>query len=105
VVSTLHRLSKKELKAAQDSITLFYYFASENKVLQKHLGHVDELFAIAQHYGMPTNYIDFSTEPRIAGYFATHSESNEHGVDACIICVDSHNFSRLMKFAEPILKN
>ncbi|WP_131537574.1 FRG domain-containing protein [Pedobacter nototheniae] len=104
VVSSLHRIPEKDFQLAQDSIMQFYYFVSENKILQKHLDQVDELFAIAQHYGMPTNYIDFTSEPRIAGYFATHSKSNEPGQDACIICVDTQDFSRLMKFAEPILK-
>ena len=34
---------------------------------------VDGSLAIAQHYGLPTHFIDFSTEPYIAGYFASEN--------------------------------
>lgn len=42
----------------------------------------DILALIAQHYGFPTDLIDFTTDVLIAGYFATHGEivSGEIGV-------------------------
>ncbi|WP_175632628.1 FRG domain-containing protein [Pedobacter ghigonis] len=104
VVSSLHRLNETQYLAARDRITMLYHFASENKVLQKHLSKVDELFAIAQHYGLPTNYIDFTTVPEVAGYFATHSAANQPGQQACIICVNSQDFASLVEFAESYFK-
>nr|WP_268939955.1 FRG domain-containing protein [Pseudomonas carnis] len=47
--------------------------------------HVDSLFAVLQHYGFPTNYIDFSTEPAIAGFFASDTQSPPEEPGNCII--------------------
>jgi hypothetical protein len=34
---------------------------------------VDATVAVAQHYGLPTHFIDFTTEPYVAGYFASEN--------------------------------
>jgi FRG domain len=34
---------------------------------------VDGTVAVAQHYGLPTHFIDFTTEPYVAGYFASEN--------------------------------
>jgi hypothetical protein len=34
---------------------------------------VDATLAVAQHYGLPTHFIDFTTEPYVAGYFASEN--------------------------------
>ena len=39
--------------------------------------HVNDCFAIMQHYGIPTHYIDFTTEPSVAGFFAADT-TNPH---------------------------
>ena len=49
---------------------------------------VHEYFAVLQHYGVPTHYLDFSTAPAVAGYFATRGSKTEAGSQGCIICID-----------------
>ncbi|MBV8658804.1 MAG: FRG domain-containing protein [Burkholderiales bacterium] len=50
----------------------------------------DQLFAVLQHYGFPTCYVDFSTEPGVAGFFASDcKEPPAHGTRSAIFCLDT----------------
>lgn len=50
----------------------------------------DQLFAVLQHYGFPTCYIDFSTEPGIAGFFASDcKEAPSPGTLSAIFCLNT----------------
>ncbi|MEY4593147.1 MAG: hypothetical protein RIR18_2042, partial [Pseudomonadota bacterium] len=50
----------------------------------------DQLFAVLQHYGFPTSYIDFSTEPGIAGFFASDfKEQPAPGTLSVIFCLET----------------
>src|SRR5262249_55301609 len=42
--------------------------------------------AVAQHYGVPTHFLDFTTSPRVAVFFATHRppQEAEHGFVLCL---------------------
>lgn len=52
----------------------------------------DALFAVLQHYGFPTCYIDFSTEPGIAGFFAADcKEPPPSGTQSAIFCLNSRD--------------
>lgn len=42
------------------------YFAGETR------GKPEEVFAIAQHHGLPTQFLDWTLDPLIAAYFAAH---------------------------------
>ncbi len=47
------------------------------------------LFAIRQHYGYPTTYVDFTTDPSVAGFFASDtSEQPDEGTVSAILCLD-----------------
>lgn len=50
---------------------------------------VDELEAIMQHYGIPTDYIDFTTEPGIAGFFAADTKTPLPERNSCIYCLNT----------------
>jgi hypothetical protein len=55
----------------------------------------DQLFAVLQHYGFPTCYIDFSTEPGIAGFFASDCrEPPAPGTVSTILCLDTADLRR-----------
>ena len=52
--------------------------------------HSDKLFfrlAVAQHHGLPTRVLDWTTAPRVAAHFATWEEK-DFNKDAAIWCVD-----------------
>jgi hypothetical protein len=41
----------------------------------------DQAIAVAQHYGLATNFIDFTTEPAVAGYFASEGIPQQPGIE------------------------
>lgn len=48
------------------------------------------LFAIRQHYGYPTNYIDFTTDPSVAGFFASDTpQPPDAGTVSAIFCLNT----------------
>jgi len=54
-------------------------------------------YAVMQHYGIPTHYIDFTKNPDVAGFFASYTENPPTDGYACIYCIDSkelENFSK-----------
>ncbi|UDU79095.1 FRG domain-containing protein [Pseudomonas sp. HN2-3] len=64
--------------------------------------HVDSLFAVLQHYGFPTNYIDFSTEPTIAGFFASDTQSPPEEPGNCVIyCLDTSDLKEFYSHLPP----
>jgi hypothetical protein len=50
-------------------------------------GKVHDLYAILQHYGVATNYLDFSTDPAVAAYFACDTPKADAGQVGCIYCL------------------
>lgn len=63
--------------------------------------HVHAFFAILQHYGVPTHYVDFTINPKVAGFFAGVGPDAELGQDGCIIAIDSDDWcERLRSVAE-----
>lgn len=56
----------------------------------------DQLIAIAQHYGFPTDLLDFTYNPKIAGYFATSGDINLTKLGVIFI-VDTELFTKLCK--------
>jgi hypothetical protein len=60
---------------------------------------VDSLFAVLQHYGFPTSYIDFSTEPAIAGFFASDSQSPPQEPGSSVIyCLNTTELKEFYEF-------
>jgi hypothetical protein len=69
----------------------FGHFCANNELLKPYLNS-DEFIAIAQHYGLMTNFIDFTSSPEVAMYFATHDKSCEVGQQSVIICLNRKEF-------------
>jgi hypothetical protein len=90
----LSSLARVQLKDAQWELTLtpkierYNNFLQINRELEQIAADRDAFFAVAQHYGIPTSYIDFSTEPAIAGYFACDTEAPALGEESCIYCLN-----------------
>lgn len=64
---------------------------------------MNALYAILQHYGVPTSYIDFSTEPTVAGFFSADTpKTPTEPTESVIYCLNS---SDLQDFYENEIKN
>lgn len=103
LMSSLHRRGESMFKEMTDRSLLLYHFMHGNPVLKEYVKDIDHFFAVAQHYGFATNHVDFTTDPKVALFFATHSAANVKGERACIICVNRAHFHEMMDFTEPIL--
>lgn len=56
---------------------------------------MNALFAVLQHYGVPTCYIDFSKEPAIAGFFSADSiEPPKEQIESAIYCLNTEDLTR-----------
>lgn len=49
-----------------------------------------------QHYELPTNFIDFTTDPNVAAYFTTLISGREPNEYACIICIDTEEIKNFL---------
>lgn len=59
---------------------------------------LDAIIAVAQHYGMPTPFLDFTTEPEVAAFFASDTGSAPRGKQtACILCLNRAAFEESWK--------
>lgn len=104
VIPTAGRLTKEKFEESKEKLErLFYYINTENS-LKKYSKKIDTFFAIAQHYGIPTNYIDFTTNLDIAFYFATNSNFNKPQQNCVIICLNETVFSEFIEFTKVIYK-
>ena len=86
VIPTIGRLTENKFEEVTEKIKRLYYFFETTSSLEKFKSDIDRFYAIAQHYGIPTSYIDFTTSIDVAAYFATNSKSNKIGED-CVIRV------------------
>jgi hypothetical protein len=91
--TSLARKTPEEREHALKRISRFAAWA--NSAPEMAGAHKHELLAVAQHYSIPTNLLDFTTEPRIAGFFASDNLPDDLGDDesSCIICVNSRDLS------------
>jgi hypothetical protein len=95
VVASFLRQSPTEQNATQEKVDRFFNWVNATKGLQYLADDEDKIVAVAQHYGLPSPFIDFTTNPRIAGFFATDGEDLEIGQECYICCL---NTERLKDF-------
>lgn len=98
VKPTAGRLSDKKIEKSKNQLERIFLFFNQDKTLKKYCKEVDSYFAIAQHYGIPTNYIDFTESVEVAFYFATNSKSNKLGGECSIICLNEKDFEESIEF-------
>lgn len=92
VVSSASRINDNSL--VMEEMQKFYQFCATNELLKPYIDSekFDEFIAIAQHYGLKTNFVDFTSSPEIAMYFATHDKSCEVGQESVIVCLNRNEF-------------
>jgi hypothetical protein len=91
VVSNLNRLNGSERDEAIKKAFVVQHFLNQNSMLSQ-----DETIAALQHYGIPTNFVDFTTDPNVAAYFTTSLSGKEPNEYGCIICIDKEEVKKII---------
>jgi hypothetical protein len=100
--SSFVRMKPEERQLALERLARYEAWFKQTPGLENLAANVDSAIAVAQHYGMPTNFVDFTTEPEIAGFFASEKVNSDTAKDmACIICLDVED---LKEFWQPLAK-
>lgn len=72
VCSTLYRYKEEQFKSASHQVQTIGTWLLKNKIISDCIqGNEDNVFAIAQHYGCPTDLIDITSSLDVAAYFAS----------------------------------
>lgn len=97
LLSSFVRRTSTEQLASKERFAYFWDWLHRLPALASLAADEDAAQAVAQHYGLATNFVDFSTEPKVAAFFATHSPPPPHeGEDrSCIICLNYEELNEL----------
>lgn len=90
MVPTLLRLPDDVRELADERFARFLRWIEGNPDVSAMLPTFQSRYAVAQHYGLPTSLLDVTSDPRIAGFFASHTaRPPAQGTDSCIYCFHS----------------
>jgi hypothetical protein len=83
--STLSRIDTKERELAYERLNNFASWIHSNPELDELITNKDKILTVAQHYGIATSFIDFTSDPEVALFFAT-TNVTKISEEACIYC-------------------
>jgi FRG domain len=86
------RLTDEEEGAASESRSRFLLWILSLPGIPAITCNAEAILAVAQHYGMPTAFLDFSTDLDVAAFFATHDRNQKQDSHACLVCIHSEHF-------------
>lgn len=96
LVSSFARLKAEEVDEALQKVARFEHWFNTTPGLEDIAANTDMGIAVAQHYGLPTTFVDFTTEPTIAGFFASHGRPSAVR-PSCIMCLDTVDLAEFWK--------
>jgi hypothetical protein len=104
VTSSAERLPDARKQEAFERFKRFVGWAQDVAGMARYLADLDSMWAIAQHYGLQTLFIDFSDDPRVAAFFASDTQAAP-AVDqrACIVCLNSQEFQEFWNDHGPFI--
>lgn len=103
--SSLERKNDAERARARTLFNDLHEFATTHPEMQVYLENEVALWAIAQHYGIPTRFIDFSTNPTKAAFFCADTNTPvESGTTSALYCLNSVKFKEFWAQMKPFLK-
>ena len=92
------QVEKNKKDEALQKMARFERWVKRTKGLEELAKHPDDMIAVAQHYGIPTNFVDFTTSPPVAGFFASYGRIDEENVESCILCLNSQDLITFWKW-------
>ena len=81
------RLSETDQKLTKARLDHFRGWIQSTEGLEPIAASVDYVIAVAQHYGIPTTFLDFTTDPSVAAFFACEGMLSSASGEACIVCL------------------
>jgi len=90
VQSSLARCNNHEDELAK--LSRFEEWVHNTPGLETLVKDVDQMIAVCQHYGLPTNFVDFTDKPRVAALFAIDGVEPEACYEGSIICLNTRDF-------------
>ena len=106
VVPSLARLDEAGQEDASDRIKLCFSWLQKQPELsaladREDPSIVDQKYAVAQHYGLPTLFCDFTLEPAVAGYFASSEPQAAEGTSVIVCCNSEELISWCERYLSP----
>ena len=101
---TYLRLDEKEVGDAKERLRHYCNWMSNTPGLESLSRNIDGAIAVAQHYGLPTSFLDFTKNPAVAGYFASTAATKFKPKTACIYCLNTKKLAKcwtMMRAALP----
>ncbi len=92
VVPSLARRTGDERERAIKRLNRFLAWSQSTPGMRDFKGKLDQVVAVAQHYGIATLFVDFTTDPKIAGIFAAEAPQEATLPEASIICLNTQDF-------------
>lgn len=86
LIPSLLRVSREDRATALRELDSFKEWARNIPQMATYDGNDRSITAIAQHYGLPTTYLDLTTNPEVAALFAKRAGDSEETSDAVIYC-------------------
>lgn len=88
VVPSLFR--DTDMTSSNERLDRFFGWIRSTKGLEALARDETAMYAVAQHYGIPTHFVDFTTDPAVAGFFAFDTKRViRSGQKSAIICLDT----------------
>lgn len=91
------QIDKNKRDEALEKMARFEWWVKRTKGLEELANRPDDIIAVAQHYGIPTNFVDFTTNPLVAGFFASFERIEEENIESCLLCLNSQDLMNFWK--------
>lgn len=101
LIPSTNRLNDKERNKAEEKLKEFDNWASINNLFTD----LDSSEAIAQHFELQTMFIDFSTDPKVAAYFASDKANYKEYKYSCIYCLNTEDFNNSFEDIKKLFPN
>lgn len=94
---TAARLADDKIDQAIERVGTFQIWARITSGLERLATDEHAFFAVSQHYGEPTFYLDFTDDPLIAAYFATHGTAMQQEQTCCLLGFSTKHFEETVE--------
>ncbi|MEO0988977.1 MAG: FRG domain-containing protein [Cyanobacteria bacterium J06639_14] len=85
-----------DLTSAEKRLDRFFGWVQSTRGLEAIASDETAMYAVAQHYGIPTHFVDFTTDPDVAAFFAFDTTREiPPGSLSSIVCLDTKDLLRV----------